>query len=111
MTQEQQQYPQPQQPPATYYQQPPPAAAHANYGPPPVARPGAGAPNATGGIWTLFGIACAGLFVLIGFIGALASDGKFGMICSSLLNSGMLMLTVVLLAEILATGIKARLNK
>jgi len=108
-TPEQPQYPlppgPPQQPPA-YYQQPPAA-----YGAPPARSAGSGAPLATGGIWTLIGVGFAAFVLLVGFIGAMASDSKFGQIGMQFLAGGMTLLMVVLFGEILATGIKARSDK
>ncbi|MCL1898480.1 MAG: hypothetical protein FWG16_06630 [Micrococcales bacterium] len=103
-TPEHSQYPQPQQPPATYYQQPP-----AGYAPP--QRPAGQGLQATGGIWTIIGVLFAGLIFLISFIGAIASDSRFGMVCMSLLGSSILLLGFVLFAEIFATGLKSRLDK
>jgi len=111
MTQEPQQYPPAQQPPAAYYpQQAPPPAQHVPYAPPAAAKPAASLPPAIGGLWTVLGVGFAVLVILIGFIGALVSNGNFGAVGFAMLSGGLLLLTLVLFAEIIGTGISRRLN-
>ena len=110
MTQEPQQYPPAQQPPAAYYQQQPQPPAQPAYAAPAAAKPASSLPPAIGGMWTMLGVGFAALIILIGFIGALISDGKFGSVGYAMLTGGLTLLGVVLLAEILGTAIKPRLD-